>query len=168
MDEQTVPTRAIPNFDQRVTQIGDKLDKIIEGRQLAFSAEDPEINEIFTLPAEHLGKMPVQKLEEYSFILSRYNVYLRRELNKQRGLLNWAKKSMDFIVLPNMHQYREPYMSIDEIKMRAIKDHDVAQKFYKFIIDKDNEIITIEELNTDIRKMADTLSGIAKTKKFSN
>ena len=155
-------------FDERTKIIADKLDKLIDSKKLNFYANDSEVDAIFNMPAEDLFRLPHQKLSEYSYLLSRYGVYLQKELNKERGLLNWARRSLDYIVLPKLKEYRHGYMSNDEVKMCAIRDNELATKFWGFIVDKENEVGIISDLNFDIRKMSDHLGDIAKSKRFAN
>lgn len=162
-------TEAI-SFDQRVKNISDKLDKKLKEKHLNFLADDSEIDEIFALGIDELGKLNPQKLSEYSFLLSKYNIYLRKELNKELAEVGWAKKCMDFMIMPIMMDYRVPqsYMSNDEVKIRAIKDNDVATKFYSYIVEKEQSITLISDLSLDIRKMSEQLENISKSKRYNN
>ncbi len=162
MDKETV------SVDNRIKALSDKLDGLIGDKKLNFHANDSEIDQIFQMSAEDLFRLPHQKMAEYAYTINRYGVYLQKELNKQRGLLNWARKSIDYIVLPKMKEYRQGYMTSDEVKMSVIRDNDVATKIWAFMVDKENEVSIISDMNIDIRKMADNLSDAAKTKRYNN
>lgn len=154
----------------KIAKLEAKLEDRLVEKKLDFNADDSEIDEIFAFGVEDLGKLPPQKLAEYSFILSRYNVYLAKELNKERSARNWARRSLDYIVLPVLSNYRinGSYMSNDEVRMIAIKDNDVAIKFHAYFAEKDQNVDLLSDLSYDIRKMADSLNEISKSKRYNN
>lgn len=168
MAEQTIAKGM--SVSEKITALEEKLDKKLAEKKLDFVAQDSEIDEILSIGAEDLGRLPPQKLAEYSFIIARYGVYLGKELNKEKSARNWAKRSLDYIVLPVMSNYRVPkdYMSNDEVKMLAIRDNDVAIKFYAYLAEKEQNIDLISDLSFDIRKMGDSLTEISKSKRFNN
>lgn len=164
MDKQSKST------EQKIKDIEDKLNAILSEKKLNYYGNSSEISEIFELGIEVLNKLPYNKISEYAFVLSRYNVSLQRDINKERVLCNWAKRSLDWIILPKMQEYRVPnaYMQNEEIKMIAIRYNDVASKLYKFMVEKENNILLLNDLGFDIRKMSDYLIEISKGKRFSN
>lgn len=155
-------------LDRRIEEIGQKLDGILLDKKLSFIPSDMEINEIFEIGAENLSKIPSQKLSEYAFLLSRYIVYLQKDLNKKKAIINWAKRRMDYIVHYNMSEYRDGYITSEELKMKAIRGNDIADRLYKFICDEELEIIALSDLTFEIRKMSDALVEISKSKRFQN
>lgn len=164
MDKQSKST------DDKIKDIGDKLDSILAEKKLSYSGNSSEIAEIFDLGIEVLSRLPYTKISEYAFVLARYNISLQRDLNKEKVLANWAKRSLDWIVLPKMQEYRitGAYMQNEEVKMITIRNNEVASKLYKFIVDKENTILLLNDLGHDIRKMSDYLIEISKGKRFNN
>lgn len=164
MAEQAISTA------DKIKLLENKLEQRLSDKKLSFIALDSEIEEIFTLGSEDFTKITSSKLSEYSFIISRYGLYLNKELNKEKAARNWAKKSLDYIILPIMSNYRNKneYMSNDEVKMRAIFDNDVAKKFYAYIIDKEQTIDLLIDLSFDIRKMSDSLTEMSKSRRYTN
>jgi|JI10StandDraft_1071094.scaffolds.fasta_scaffold10620_3 hypothetical protein len=155
-------------FEQRLESIEKQIDGIFDSKKLDFTPSDTEIDEIFSLGAENLAKLPSQKLSEYAFILSRYIVGLQRDLNKKKTKINWAKRRLDYIVLNSMADYRSGYMTAEEVKMKATRGNDVAIKLYQFISEEEVELLSLSDLTFDIRKMSDSLVEISKTKRFQN
>lgn len=164
MAEQAIATA------DKIKALEARLNAKLAERKLSFVSTDSEIDEIFAISMDELSKLTSQKLSEYAFIISRYGVYLGLELNKEKSARNWAKKSLDYIVLPVMSNYRVPqsYMSNDEVKMKAILDNDVAQKFYTYIAEKEKDIDLLSDLAFDIRKMSESLTEISKSKRFNH
>lgn len=152
----------------KIVALEAKLELRLKNNKLSFVSEDSEIDEIFTIGIEELGKMPNQKIAEYAFVIARYGTFLQKELNKEKSARNWAKKCLDFIILPVMSEYRVGYMSNDEVRMKAIKDNDVAKKFHSYLVEKEQSIDLLLDLNGDIRKMADTLTDLSKSKRYNN
>lgn len=152
----------------KLKAIEEKIDRILAEKKLNFVTSESEIAEIFELGLENLSKMPYTKLSEYSFLLAKYNVQLQKDINKEKVTFNWAKRCMDFIVLPLMGNYRSGYMTSDEVKTLAIKDNDVAIKLYGIITEKEQVITLLSDLTMDIRKMGDYLLEISKSKRFNN
>ncbi len=164
MEKQTLST------DEKIKAIEAKLDGYLVEKLLDFTVSDTELAEIFEIGLENLGKLPYNKLSEYSFMLSRYNLTLQRELNKQRAIHNWAKRSIDYICLPKMmdHRVTGSYMSNEEVKMIAIRNNDVAILLWKLMGDKEQYITLMNDLSIDIRKMSDYLVEISRAKRFNN
>ena len=75
---------------------------------------------------------------------------------------------MDYIVHYNMSEYRDGYITSEELKMKAIRGNDIADRLYKFICDEELEIIALSDLTFEIRKMSDALVEISKSKRFQN
>lgn len=162
MAEQAISTA------DKIVALEAKLELRLKNNKLSFVSEDSEIDDIFTIDIEELGKMPNQKIAEYAFVIARYGTFLQKELNKEKSARNWAKRCLDFIILPTMCEYRVGYMSNDEVRMRAIVDNDVAKKFHQYLVEKEQNIDLLLDLNTDIRKMADTLTDLSKSKRYNN
>ncbi len=158
------------SVEQRLVQIEAKIDEILSKTSLDFTVSDTEMAEIFDLGLENLAKMPYNKLSEYAFMIAKYNAFLHTQINREKVIVNWAQRSIDYLVLPKLADYRVPgaYMSNDEVKMKAIKDNDVAQKLYRIITDKEQTITLFDELGYDVRKMGDYLLEISKSKRFTN
>lgn len=169
MAEQTNSSNVKPlSTSDKITALEAKLENKLAEHKLSFVSQDSEIDEVFSIGMEELGKMPNQKIAEYAFIIARYGTYLQKELNKEKAARNWAKRCLDFIVLPRMGDYRVGYISNEELRMKAIIDNDVAQKFHAYLVEKEQNIDLMLDLSFDIRKMSDTLTDLSKSKRYNN
>lgn len=156
------------SVQQKIDQFNTKLEEYLESKKLVIGALDSEITEILSLSHDVLKRLSPVTLAEYSFLLAKYGTFIRIELNKERSALNWAKSVLNYIVLPRMSEYRQPYMSIDEVKMRATKDNEVAVKFYTFIMDAEKNTSLLDGIAYDVIKMAETLSSLQRARSFNH
>lgn len=154
--------------EQKNEQYKVKLDEYLNSKKLVINALDSEISEILSLSHDVIKRLSPVTLAEYSFLLAKYGTFLRIELNKEKSALSWAKNVLNYIVLPQMSNYRQPYMSFDEIKMKAIKDNEVALKYNTFIVNTETNMTLLDGIAYDVIKMAELLSSLQRARSFNN
>lgn len=125
-----------------------------------------KIHEYLSLTREQLNALTDEGCGEIAYILSRYTVWLQLEENRLSAQLNWAKSTLDALVLPRVHNY-EGY-GLAEKRAKAEAESESAQALIKVRISIQSLLDSIKFVASKVNDMSQILMGLQATKRNKN
>lgn len=161
MDKENTLTQAESDVQNLIQKMNDYLDS----HGLKSNSYNVVVEKYLQLTPDQLGKMGPEELGEASYLLTQYSEYLQREINQQQGIMEWAEKYIDSLVISQISQYGDGFVKYEYKRACAVKENPLAKDLSKISAKAQNHLTALKDLPYKIEKRADRLAALQATKR---
>lgn len=151
--------------NQQLNDLLRDMDAYLTSHGLGAHQYNSVIEQYLTLSPLILNKMSPDECAEASYLLSQYALYLQREVNQKKSVLQWCDRNLDKLTLPILNQYGDSYVKFEQKRMCAIMENPVAIELASIRGKVLNQLTTIEDMPYRVEKMSDRLSALSVTRR---
>lgn len=156
------------NVDEHIKQLTEKLDNYERSLGITNVIVPSNISDIINLPEDRLKVMSAEELGENSYRLQQFSFSLCKELNRQKTIISWANRAIDYLLCSKYDEYGGQYTPAATRKMWAIKDNEVTEKIYKILVDSEQKVLSLDGMPERIESMSYRLNQLQQSRRKQN
>lgn len=142
------------------------VNEFINSSKLDIVNYDDQVNEILTATAQQIQDLTSEECLSYSYKLSSFCLFVRKELSLNLVRLNWCEDSLNRILAQEYNNF-DPYMKYELRRQAICIDNQFAFRIEKLRSRLKARAILMEDRVRDIRDMANTLLELGKRKGYN-
>lgn len=146
----------------------ENIDNWINSIVIDSKFSDKEVYDIINMDMDSIYELPIKELESYVYNLLGYLDSLHKVMNKEKSIINYADKSIWFIIAPAFDSYGSDYTQGKMVNYnRAIRDNDIASALFKLKNAADSRAIVLESRIFTLMEKIKMLQNILRRRSFN-
>lgn len=143
--------------------IEEALDKYERKNGLAQIHLTSEADKYFAMSLREINELSEKECGNASYLLGQMAYNIQRAINKESGMLTWAKDKLPLLLAGLTDNY--PGKSYEERKMSAIREHENLRKIYTIQTQCQQKIDTLNYLSSRIDNLSRILLKLQEMKR---
>lgn len=154
-----------PDDNKRLTALLEDMDSYLSSHGLGKNTYNAVVDQYMNISPDVLSKMSADQLGEASYLLSQYALYLQREINQKKAILDWSDRNIDKLVMPILSNYGDKWTKFEEKRMSAILENPHAVELAGIRGKALNQLTSLSDLPYRVEKMSDRLAALQATRR---
>lgn len=117
------------------------------------------------LTQQELRRLPPSECDEAAYLLSCVAIHVQREINKYKGRVADCQMKLDFMVASEVDNHGTQYTPHAQRKILAINENPIAKELQAEIYRSHQRLQCLEYIPSQLHFMANTLRGLAESKR---
>lgn len=154
-----------PKTAERLEVLIKEMNEYLSSHGLTKTAYNAIVDKYLGLLPDQLNKLTADECGEASYLLSQYALYLQRESNQKRAIVEWCERCIDRLVLPVISNYGDNYVKFEQKRECAIKENPLATDISNIRSDALVQLTNMADMPYRVEKMSDRLSALQATRR---
>jgi hypothetical protein len=154
-----------PAIDERYADIQQLIKRYPDKIGLGALRPINETNRYLTMSAHEQRKLSAEECGEAAVVLNQAATYIQLEINQMKADIKWCEKYIDWLIASSITNTGSKYTPFEYRKVLAIRQNDVAMKFYKIITDIEIRVDWLAYMPTQIKGTAASFADLQQTKR---